>query len=245
MAPDKTVPRVPDGSRVYAIGDSHGRLDLLEMLQDMILAYSEMSAPAREVVVYLGDYVDRGPDSKGLIERLIEKPLPGFESVHLMGNHEDFMLGFLARPEMGPNWFYNGGDTTLESYGVRRPGEWASTEAYADAQAQLTAALPRAHLQFLQALRLSHTEGDYLFVHAGIRPEIPIAEQSPEDLMWIRDEFLNSDTDFGKVVVHGHTPEREVQFRHNRIGIDSGAVFTGRLTCLVLEGEERRLLQTG
>jgi serine/threonine protein phosphatase 1 len=235
--------RVPDGRRVYAIGDIHGHLVLLEELHGMILADAG-GGRAENVIVYLGDYIDRGPDSRGVIEALAAGPLPGFEVVHLMGNHEDFMLRFLEGAEVGRDWFQNGGDATLESYGIRCPGIWSGAKAHARARAELAEALPEAHWGFLRGLSDCHQEGDYFFAHAGIRPGVSLAAQSPHDLMWIRDEFLDSERDHGKIVVHGHTVEREVRFRPNRIGINTGAYDTGCLTCLVLDGAWPYLLQT-
>jgi Calcineurin-like phosphoesterase len=196
-------------------------------------------------VVYLGDYVDRGEDSRGVVARLALKPLDGFESVHLMGNHEDFLLQFLEHPEVGPNWIYNGGDRTLASYGVPSPGPWAGTAAFDNAREALLAALPEAHLKFLRDLAASHVIGGYLFVHAGIRPGVALERQNPHDLMWIRREFLEHAGDFGKVVVHGHTPVKAIDSRPNRIGIDTGAAYGGPLSAVVLAGSERRFLQTG
>jgi serine/threonine protein phosphatase 1 len=194
-------------------------------------------------VVYVGDYVDRGDDSRGVIELLSAGPLPGFRSVHLMGNHEDIMLRFLEDASAAPLWIANGGDATLYSYGVPwRPA--ASEGDYDYVQAEFRRALPESHLRFLRRLALSHVEGDYLFVHAGIRPGREIELQDAADLMWIRGEFLDSDADHGKVVVHGHTISPEPVLRDNRIGIDTGAVATGRLTCLVLDGSSQRILQT-
>jgi len=242
---EDTVARVPQGRCVYAIGDIHGRLDLLEELHGLIQEdAAEAKAPER-VLVYLGDYVDRGPDSAGVIEQLAREPLPGFERVCLKGNHEDFMLQFLEAAEVGPHWLYNGGDATLASYGVVSAGPYGSLDAYDELRQQLVAVLPETHRRFLAALTLSHQEGDYLFVHAGIRPGVPLQRQSSYDMMWIREEFLEFDGDLGPIVVHGHTPARAVEERRHRIGIDTAAFATGCLTCLVLEGGERGLLQTG
>ena len=202
---------------------------------------------ARTVVVYLGDYVDRGPDSYAVIELLIKEPLqsrvPNLQTVHLLGNHEAFLLRFLEDPEIASVWFTNGGDVTLRSYGVD-PWQSAKSEQFAQGlrRAFLTR-LPPSHLSFLRNLALSHEEGDYLFVHAGIRPGVALDQQKPEDLIWIREDFIKSNADFGRVVVHGHTPQRSPQSRANRIGIDTGAVYGGKLTTVALEGTERRFIQ--
>ncbi|MFQ6017574.1 MAG: metallophosphoesterase family protein [Kiloniellaceae bacterium] len=235
---------VPAGTRVYAVGDSHGCLDRLRVLHQAILEDHAGAGLARKVAVYLGDYIDRGPDSRGLIDCLIEQPLPGFESVHLKGNHDDFMLRFLAGEDVLLVWLMNGGDATLRSYGIESAAAgFGGLDGVAWLRAELTARLPDEHRRFLESLRMSHVEGDYLFVHAGIRPGVPLGAQNPEDLLWIREPFLTSDADCGKVVVHGHTPVPAPELRPNRIGIDTGACFGGRLTALVLEGADRRFLQ--
>ena len=237
---DRPKASVPDGTRVYAIGDSHGCVDQLAALHQAILADCEGADAERRVVVYLGDYVDRGPDSRALIDLLIERPLAGFESVHIMGNHDEFLASFLnGQGDLGL-WLYNGGDATLRSYGVDLQTIYGNAS---EIHAELMTRVSDRHLDFLNGLRPSHVEGDYLFVHAGIRPGVPLEDQDPEDLRWIREPFLSWRDSHGKVVVHGHTPTQEPEVRANRIGIDTGAVYGGRLTALVLEGSERRFLQ--
>ncbi len=233
---------VPAGTRVYAIGDSHGCIGQLKDLQDIILSDSNAGAANvdRRVVVYLGDYIDRGPDSRGLIDRLIGAPLPGFESVHLKGNHDEMLLRLIDEGVAGPSWALHGLFETLESYGID-PSVW--NRGAAALRAAVVEGLPADHLTFLRSLHLSHIEGDYFFAHAGVRPGVALEAQSPRDLMWIRDEFLDSDADHGKIVVHGHTPVEVPDLCPNRIGIDTGAVYGGALTALVLEGTERRFLQ--
>ncbi len=232
-------PRAPDDTIVYAIGDIHGRGDLLAELHRLIEIDARARPVERRVIVHLGDYVDRGPDSRGVLDRLIGAPLAGFQSVHLKGNHEDLLLRFLDGGA-GGIWLMNDGDATLRSYGVAAddvdPGK---------AQRAFGKRLPPAHRAFLEGLALEHREGDYLFVHAGIRPGVPLDRQAPADLLWIREPFLGWTGDHGAVVVHGHTPVPEPEMRANRIGIDTGAFYSGRLTCLVLEGGGRRFLSTG
>lgn len=241
----RPAPAVPDGSRVYAVGDIHGRSDLLAALHGLIEADAAASPARRRVVVYLGDYVDRGPQSREVIELLAERPLAGFESVHLLGNHEEFMLRFLGEePWVGPDWFANGGDATLASYGVDPLMRLHGPDALLRMQAMLRARIPDRHFDFLHKLRLWHMEGGYLFVHAGVRPGVPIERQSRDDLLWIRGPFLNSTADHGHVVVHGHSISRSVERRPNRIGIDTGAFASGRLTCLVLQGASVDFLHT-
>ena len=234
-----TRARVPNGVRLYAVGDIHGRADLLGYLHARIRLDASDAPEPTKVVVYLGDYVDRGPDSRGVVDLILGDALPGFRTVALRGNHEELMLEFLTKPESARLWVMNGGDTTLRSYGVDPKGGdcyWVRD--------RFAAALPAAHQGFFAGLPLTHAAGDYFFAHAGIRPGVPLDSQATDDLLWIRDEFLNSAADFGKVVVHGHTPRRVPDLLSNRIGIDTGAFATGRLTCLVLAGAEQHILQT-
>jgi serine/threonine protein phosphatase 1 len=232
--------RLPPGLRVYAIGDIHGRADLLDQLHDKI--ETDLStAPEKTVIVYLGDYVDRGADSHGVIERLTRPRFSGIETVALLGNHEDMLLQFMDAPYGASLWLSNGGDATLSSYKVKVP---ASFDELLFTQRALLGAMPRHHKQFLSSLPEQAQYGDYLFVHAGIKPGLPLDRQSREQKIWIRDVFLSSETDHGLIVVHGHTIVHEVEWRPNRIGVDTGAYTTGRLTALVLEGSGRRLLQT-
>lgn len=235
----------PPGSRIYAIGDVHGRLDLLARLHDLIAADAAAAGARRKVVVYLGDYVDRGPDSRGVIDLLMRRPLAGFEHVYLLGNHEDYLLQFLENPAVGPHWCSYGGSETLASYGVRPPSPFLVRAAeYETASQALAQRIPPAHVEFMRGLRLTHQEGDYFFVHAGVRPGVALAAQQAEDLLWIRNEFLDSEDDFGACVVHGHTIVEQPEERPNRIGIDTGAFATGRLTAVALEGLSRKFIQT-
>ncbi|WP_119165236.1 metallophosphoesterase family protein [Algihabitans albus] len=235
---------VPDGTRVYAIGDIHGQIDQLRDLQSQIVADAASGAPGRRLLVYLGDYVDRGQDSAAVVEHLIAGPPEGFEAVTLKGNHEALLLDFLIAPDAGATWLVNGGKATLASYGIDAEQDDPDDEEWLHGlHRRFVAALPQRHRTFFQGLAISHGEGDYFFAHAGIRPGVALEAQSAEDLIWIRYPFLQSKVDFGKIVVHGHTPDRSPVERDNRIGIDTGAVYGGRLTALVLEGAERRFLQ--
>lgn len=236
--------RIPAGLRVYAIGDIHGRADLLRHLHGMIAQDLAAAPVERAQVVYLGDYVDRGLESRQVVDMLLDEPLAGVERVHLMGNHEEVLLQFLDDTGVGPNWFFFGGDATLYSYRVSGASPAIPADRLSKVQTDFRAALPERHLAFYRALGAMHQVGDYLFVHAGIRPGVPFAAQSPADLYWIRDEFLDSSANHGAVVVHGHTIAPEPVVRPNRIGIDTGAYASGRLTCLALEGETRRFLAT-
>ncbi len=238
-------PRVDDDTVVYAVGDVHGRVDLLERLLDKIRADAAERAEERKVLVYLGDYVDRGLESRQVIDSLISQSGDGFERVYLKGNHEDAMLRFLDSTDVGSSWMGFGGDATLYAYGVDvfgAPPE--GVERMDHIQQQLIANIPDDHVAFLEGLELFHQEGDYFFVHAGVRPGLGLGGQDPNDMMWIRDEFLSSSEDFGTIIVHGHSIKAEPVVRANRIGIDTGAFATGILTCLVLVGTERAFIQT-
>ncbi len=242
-SPAPASARAPEGRRVYAVGDVHGRADLLRELHGRIVADAE-GGPAQRAIVYLGDYVDRGPDSRGVLDLLLDEAPPGFEQIALLGNHEAMLLAFLERAENGPPWLWNGGAATLLSYGVAPPARADDADALAELRAAFAAALPARHLDFMRGLRLSHVEGGYAFVHAGVRPGLPLDLQHAEDLLWIRGEFLNSRLDHGHVVVHGHTIGREVEMRPNRIALDTGAYASGRLSALGLEDDRRWLLST-
>jgi serine/threonine protein phosphatase 1 len=231
----KPRPRVPERVRVYAIGDIHGRADLLDQTLNRIDADLASNPGCVGIEVFLGDYIDRGPASRDVIDRLVARN-QSFRSVFLKGNHEGFLCGFLSNPSTLEHWQYNGGLETLMSYGVT-----PSINANAATQAQLAGALhqalPESHRHFIGKLELSFTCGDYFFVHAGVRPGIPLTKQREEDLLWIRRDFLLHEEDFGKIVVHGHTPVPQPDVRPNRINIDTAAFATGQLTCLVLEDD--------
>ena len=241
--PEPVVPVVPDGQRIYCIGDIHGRVDLLEQLHRDVQR-DAASYAGRKSIVYLGDYIDRGRHSREVIELLLHRPLEDFSPVYLLGNHEQAMLDFLHHPRAVASWLTFGGVATLWSYGVAVAADVSRVE-FDELRDELEARVPPEHLEFLRQLRLFHLAGNYCFVHAGIRPGIPLQEQSDDDLLWIREDFTESPVIHEHIVVHGHTISPRVEFRPNRIGIDTGAFHTGVLTCLVLEGGGQRLLQTG
>ena len=238
----------PDGVRLYAIGDIHGRFDLLDALLVRIERDQRGRAEMPVRLIFLGDYVDRGPDSKGVVDRLVQGFSRPYTAVFLKGNHEDMLLSFLADPLAGVNWLRNGGEATLLSYGVEagvvQCAFWEGQQGLTEAARQFQAVLPAAHLDFYKSLRTFYRMGDYFFTHAGVRPEAPLDQQSENDLLWIRKDFLNWRGDFGAVVVHGHTPSREPQDLGNRIGLDTFAVRSGRLTAAGFEGSKRWFLST-
>ncbi len=226
---------LPEGLRVYAIGDPHGCDERLGALHAAIAAHHAARPAGQAVILHLGDYVDRGPDSRAVIARLRgPSPLPGAEVVNLLGNHEQMMLAALhpqATEEVVEFWLDNGGVATLDSYGLppRVREEWA--------------ALPAGDRAFLRGLRPSFALGGYFFAHAGVRPGVPLDRQDPMDLAWIREPFLSHEGALGAVVVHGHTPAKAPEVLPHRIGLDTGAVFGGKLTCAVLEGDRIAFLQ--
>jgi serine/threonine protein phosphatase 1 len=231
-----------DNDRIYVIGDIHGRLDLLTNMVLQIESDLGTSPVAEGVTITLGDYVDRGPDSRGVLDRLAKNPFPT-EYIALRGNHEELFEAFLHNPAVGSHWRQLGGLETLHSYGVPVAAVMMG-KGFEEASKALRQAIPEEHLRFLGSLKLSVSLGDYFLCHAGVRPGIALEDQSAEDLLWIRDEFLNSKMNFGKVVVHGHTPIDAPDVLPTRINIDTGAFATGRLTCLVLERGSRRFLFT-
>jgi serine/threonine protein phosphatase 1 len=238
---------VPVGQAVYAIGDVHGRLDLLEDLLARIRVDAERHPnDSTRSLVFLGDYVDRGPESRGVVEAVMSDLLPGFDTVRLLGNHEEAMLSFLDGESDGLDWLSFGGLETLLSYGVPLRSLPSSGEAVRALQEALIEAVPERHVTFFRRCLRHHSVGDYVFVHAGVRPGIALEKQTQTDLLWIRDDFLRVGIPLpGRVVVHGHTICDLPQNRDHRINIDTGAFVSGRLTCLVLRGSERRFLSTG
>jgi serine/threonine protein phosphatase 1 len=224
--------KVPPATRIYAVGDIHGRADLLYDMVERIDDDLSRRPIEYAVEVYLGDYIDRGGDSKTVIDILCRR-LVQRNAICLRGNHEAILEDFLQDPDVIHGWMRLGALGTLTSYGVAIPT--GAQFAPAKVHRAFCEVLPRTHVLFLRCLRNTFQCGDYLFVHAGIRPGVPLEEQVQDDLVWIRDEFLRSTEDHGCTVVHGHTPVTHPQICNNRINIDTGAVFTGRLTCLVLE----------
>jgi serine/threonine protein phosphatase 1 len=234
-----------DGRLIYAVGDVHGRADLLAPLIDIIAEDAHAAAPSQPpVLIFLGDYVDRGADSRLVIDLIIA--LDGsdrFELRALKGNHEEAVLAFLQDAAFGQTWADFGGLQTLQSYGVVPPSLRTHMEDWERARVAFGQALPRAHLGFLANLELMATYGDYAFVHAGVRPGLALDAQNEHDLLWIRDEFLQARGPFGAVIVHGHTPKPEPFLGPHRIGVDTGAYATGVLTAVRILDADRSILQ--
>jgi serine/threonine protein phosphatase 1 len=232
--------RGPDGMRLYAIGDVHGE-DLLLGAMHLAVETDLQQRPVEQArLIHLGDYVDRGPNSRGVLERLAGAKEHDRRVIALSGNHDVGFLDFLAAPTADGLFAHNGGEMTARSYGVDL--DFSTRSGLMAGHAALQAAVPERHLGFLRGLAAAVSFGDYFFCHAGVQPGRPLAEQSPDDLMWIRWRFLAHEGLYEKIIVHGHTPTAEVEFRPNRINVDTGAFHTGRLSALVIDGAERRVL---
>ena len=231
------------GYRAYVVGDVHGRLDLLKDLLAKIHTELDRHPPAKCLLVFVGDLIDRGPNSAQVIERLRTYNRRGVQTVFLLGNHEEVLLRILrGEAELITKWRWFGGSECLQSYGVNPDVVAGSSDE--EALAIVRAAIPRSHVEFIESFVDSCRFGDYLFVHAGIRPGIEFEQQTQSDLRWIREPFLKDNSEHGFVVVHGHTISNSVEQRPNRIGIDTGAYRTGVLTALAIEGSDRWLLDT-
>lgn len=234
--------KVPRGAVVWAVGDVHGRADLLQPLLATIAADCR-TTEGPSTVVFLGDYIDRGPASDQVLDLLAEaRTSTDFAARFLRGNHEDALLRFLRDGASGSSWFQHGGRETLWAYGLRPPA-LSNDQSWASLAADLAHRLPPAHLGLLGALEFSVTIGDYFFAHAGARPGVALERQDPKDLLWIREAFTGSPRRFNKIVVHGHTPAADVYIDERRIGLDTGAYVTGVLSALRLEGDSRRIVQ--
>lgn len=239
------APRMAEGRRVYAIGDIHGRADLLAALLGRIEADQRQNARSgvQATYVFLGDYVDRGLESRRCIDLILEGPARA--SAHfLLGSHDRALLDFLEAPQTGARWIERGGAETLFSYGVRAPDDRTDPAQLRRTSEALSVAMPAAHLDFLRTLKLHVRLGDYLFVHAGLRPGVPLERQTEDDLISIREPFLKSREPWPFVVVHGHSPVPRIHVEAGRIAVDTGAYLTGRLGAVCLEGTAVRQLST-
>lgn len=236
--------RVPDGMRVYAIGDIHGRNDLLHNLLKQIEADDAARGAADTHIIFLGDLMDRGPDSAGVINTAMALRDAGRKVRFLMGNHEEVFVRVCRKNDTKVTRFFLriGGEETVLSYAITR-AEYITLDMEQLSE-RLATLVPEAHLEFVESFEDQIVIGDYAFVHAGIRPGVPLSEQKPSDLRWIREDFVDQRGDLEKVVVYGHTIYDEVEERGSRIGIDTGAYASDKLTALGLEGGERWYLQT-
>ncbi len=241
---NKPLPSTPHATRLYIVGDIHGRLDLLTRLLAMIEADATHHEDKKKKLIFLGDYVDRGLDSRGVIDRLTGGFAAGLAPIFLRGNHEEMLLAMIKGDlSVAPVWLQLGGTATAASYGVSVFGGIQKQKMEA-LHKSLAEKMPPAHSAFLEDTLSAVTYGDYYCVHAGVRTGIPLEKQKEQDQLWIRGDFLASTADFGKIIVHGHTISPEPDIRPNRIGIDTGAYASGRLTCLILDGKARSFLQT-
>ncbi|UPK33908.1 metallophosphoesterase [Bradyrhizobium sp. 186] len=231
--PPKNKPMLPEGVRIFAMSDIHGCAHLLEQMLRVIDADIANSRPGYAIEVFMGDYIDRGPDTRSTLDILVERSRRG-NAVFLKGNHEAFLVRVFEEPSLFEDWIRIGGAQTLMSYGLAPPD--LKRDDPVSILRDLIRAMPGEHLEFLDDLRLSYTCGDFFFVHAGVRPGVALAEQRESDLLWIREEFLRSQEQFGKYIVHGHTPVRTAEILANRVNIDTGAYATGNLTLMSIQG---------
>lgn len=260
-APQSPAPRpnrvisAPEGVCLYAIGDIHGRCDLLERLVQLIEEdAATLPEGIKPQIIFLGDYIDRGLQSRDVINFFTSGAADRFDPVYLMGNHEEALLRFYQDASFGSQWARYGGAETLYSYGLAPPNQRASLNSHAEMAAardawtkvwnEFRVRLPAAHLAFFQNLQPYHIAGDYLFVHAGLRPGVDLDRQTMRDMLWIREEFLDDPQDFPQMIVHGHTPMDTVHYDHRRLGLDTGAFLTGRLTAARLSGTDVAFLST-
>lgn len=234
---------VPTGRRIYAVGDIHGRLDLLDALLAAIARDDRRRGICQTMLVFLGDFIDRGPDSRGVVQRLLDVREGGASMRFLMGNHEEILLRAYEGDHRAAALFHRvGGRETMLSYGVE-PEEYDRSD-FRELIGVMKRAIPLEHISFFSALENFHVEGDYVFVHAGIRPGVPLVEQSTSDLRWIRSEFLKHRGSHGNMIIHGHSVTAGIDEQNNRIGIDTGAYASGVLTAIGLEGSERWYLKS-
>ena len=239
-----SAPSIPAGERAYAIGDIHGRLDLFDALLAMIAADNAARGPAHTHLILLGDLVDRGPDSRGVVDRVMGLRGAWPHLRWLTGNHEEVFALALDGDAQRVRYFIGiGGDATIRSYGL--DGDAYDRADFADVARILPTLVPDAHRAFLTSGEDMVVIGDYAFVHAGVRPGVALDRQTQADLRWIRGSFTRDSSDHGKMVVHGHTIASEVEECGNRIGIDTGAYSSGVLTAIGLEGTQRWYLATG
>ena len=249
------ITQAPEGLCLYAVGDIHGRMDLLLRLVEQIDADAAgLPEGVKPQIIFLGDYIDRGLQSRDVIEYFTSGALDRYDPVFLLGNHEEALLRFLQEVNFGTQWTRFGGGETLYSYGFAPPNSRASLnsheemakvrEAWTKLWEAFRERLPESHLSFFQSLKPYHVAGDYLFVHAGLRPGLSLDEQSQRDMLWIREEFLDDALPFDHLIVHGHTPEDAIYRDDRRIGLDTGAFLTGKLSAARLFGTDVAFINT-
>jgi serine/threonine protein phosphatase 1 len=237
-----TKPTIPPEQRVYAVGDVHGRIDLLEQLLVLLEHDNAKRGQAQTILVFLGDLIDRGPDSRGVVTR-VRAGVDWARTIALMGNHEAVMLDILdGQSELLEQWLGFGGLATLDSWGISR--NFAKQRTRAEILAALRNAVSPDERAWLGRMRISLRIGDYYFVHAGVRPDVALDRQVDDDRLWIRDDFLHSRKKHGAMIVHGHSISQNVEQRSNRIGLDTGAYITGKLTAIGLQKRDRWFLST-
>lgn len=242
-APPKIEGSIPAGQRIYAIGDVHGRLDLLDALLGAIEADDARRGPAQSRIIFLGDLIDRGPNSAQVVKRAMESAAGPWNCQFLLGNHEEVFLQALSGDLKALAFFTRiGGRETIFSYGISEE-EYRNSD-YPELHALLIERVPASHIEFVQRFEDMIVVGDFAFVHAGVKPGQALADQRASDLRWIRSEFLNHNDGFEKIIVHGHTITEEVEVRSHRIGLDTGAYSSGKLTAMGFEGGERWVLDT-
>ncbi|MDV7339289.1 metallophosphoesterase family protein [Terasakiella sp. A23] len=233
------------GDRIYAIGDIHGRADLVEkLLQNIFLDINQCNDKKNIKLVFLGDYVDRGLHSKQVIEILSQPAPANIEYVFIKGNHEEAMLNFLDSPDRASEWLQYGGTETLLSYGASMKAGKLSAKDLKEVAENLLNQMPEQHVRFLTDLQDSYENGGYFFTHAGIDPKTPLSSQKGKHLRWIREDFIHEKQLYEKVIVHGHTITNDALLLNNRIAVDTGAYYSGKLTCIVLDGSEKRIIHT-
>lgn len=242
------VTQAPEGQCIYAIGDVHGRCDLLTQLLDKIDADRvDLPNDTEIILIFLGDYIDRGLQSRQVIELLMGERLQAYTPIFLMGNHEEALLRFRGEASFGNEWARFGGGETLYSYGVQPPSAAMakSSETWQSTWSRFNEVFPSQHLDFFQSMKHYVTIGDYFFVHAGLRPNVPIEDQTVDDMLWIRDEFLSADEAFPYLIVHGHTPTQVPFIDNRRMGLDTGAFSSGVLTAAKFFGTDIAVIKTG
>ena len=240
--------KLSEYSQVFAVGDIHGCKDLLDNIHHKIIKASK-NREGEKLIIYLGDYVDRGPDIKGTIQTLIDFNPPHFKKIFLLGNHEQMLLEFISESRNSPFvWIYNGGSETLESYGMDLSNNIDDTvDLTIDKKfrKKFNDLIPKSHMDFFNQLIINYTWKDYFFVHAGINPDIPLHMQERETMLWTREKhFFKPTMKYEKIIVHGHTPKEKIEKFPYRINIDTGSFYSGNLSCLLIENEQLRFIDT-